>query len=111
MKLIHRNVDGVDVLAFNGRFDAYEVPAFVAWFEEHPQTKHLVVNLEGVGFIDSSGLSTMVKILKRCRQNGGDLILCNMQQAVFIIFELTRLDKAFRMFDDEQSAVAAVNAE
>lgn len=97
----------VDVLTLSGRFDAYEVPAVKRWFDEHPDAKHVLINLSGVSFIDSSGLATLVKGLKHCRQNGGDLYVSDLQQAVLIIFELTRLDQAFKIFDDEASALAA----
>lgn len=107
MEFLARSVNKIDVLELSGRFDAYEIPAVVQWFDDHPQAAHVVVNLYGVGFIDSSGLSTLVKGLKRCRQNGGDLYLCNLQQAVLIIFELTRLNQAFTIFADEQAALAA----
>lgn len=107
MELNHRVTDGVNVLELSGRFDAYEVPAVVKWFDAHPDMVNVIVNLSGVGFIDSSGLSTLVKGLKRCRQNGGDLHLCDLQQPVLIIFELTRLDKAFSIFADESAARAA----
>lgn len=110
MNVTHRTVDGVEVLALDGRFDAYEVPAISQWFEDHPEARYVVVNLSGVGFIDSSGLSTLVKGLKHCRQNEGDLYLSDLQQAVFIIFELTRLDKAFSIFDDEAEARQAFSA-
>ncbi len=105
MDIKHRTIQGTDILELSGRFDAYEVPAIVKWFENHPNVRNTVINLSGVGFIDSSGLSTLVKGLKRCRQNGGDLYLSNLQQAVLIIFELTRLDKAFTIVDDEQTAL------
>ena len=111
MEMTHRDVNGVDILELSGRFDAYEVPAVANWFNNHPQTSYVIVNLSGVGFIDSSGLATLVKGLKICRQNNGDLYLSNLSQAVFIIFELTRLDKAFKIFDDEAAALEAVHPE
>jgi anti-sigma B factor antagonist len=105
MEITHRKSNNIEILELSGRFDAYEVPAVVKWFDDHTETKYAVINLSGVGFIDSSGLATLVKALKRCRQNDGDLYISNMQQAVRIIFELTRLDKAFQIFDNEEDAV------
>lgn len=107
MEITHRTAQGVDILELGGRFDANEVPSVVRWFDDHPHIRTIIVNLQGVGFIDSSGLSTLVKGLKRCRQNGGELYLCQLQPAVVIIFELTRLDKAFPIFPDEQAALNA----
>lgn len=105
MEFTHRTVNDVDVLELDGRFDAYEVPIFVEWFEAHPDVQKVIINLSGVDFIDSSGLSALVKALKHCRQNNGDLYLCNPQQAVSTIFELTRFDKAFSIYTDEQNAI------
>ena len=65
-----------------------------------------VVNLGGVSFMDSAALATLVLAMKRCRQAGGDLRLCNLQQPVRIIFELTRLDKAFDIYASETEALA-----
>lgn len=107
MKITHRVSNNIDVLELDGRFDAYEVPTVVKWFDDNPSAKHVVINLSGVGFIDSSGLSTLVKGLKRCRQNEGELYLSNLQQAVLIIIELTRLDKAFKIYETETDAIAA----
>lgn len=107
MEITVRSQAGVDIIELQGRFDAYEVPEIIKWFDDHPQASCVIMNLRGVNFIDSLGLSTLVKGLKRCRQNGGDLFLCNLQQAVVVIFELTRLNSAFRVFVDEQAALKA----
>lgn len=102
-----RTVSNVEILELEGRFDAYEIPNVVKWFDEHPNASNVVINLRGVTFIDSSGLATLVKGLKRCRQNGGELYLSNLQQAIVIIMELTRLNTAFKIFADEADAVRA----
>ena len=103
-------IEGVGVLELEGRFDAHEAPEVRRLIEdaadrEHPQ---LLVNLADVNFIDSSGLSTLVQGMKRCRGRDGDLSLCNLEQPVRIIFELTRLDKAFDIYASEGEAIAAL---
>ncbi len=77
------------------------------WLKEQADSGYvrLVVNLSEVNFIDSSALSTLVQGLKHCREKGGDLMLCNLQQPVRVIFELTRLDKAFGIYPSEQAAI------
>lgn len=99
---------GVPVAILSGRFDAFEVPQLIQWYEENinPLQHNVVINMSGVEFIDSSGLSALVKGLKRCREHHGELHISNLQQAVGIIFELTRLDKAFRLFGTESEAIA-----
>ncbi|MBK8020812.1 MAG: STAS domain-containing protein [Chloroflexi bacterium] len=102
----------VQVIALVGRFDAFETAQIVKWFEVNvtDQQKHVVVDLSGVGFLDSAALASLVKGMKRCRERGGDLVLCNMQQAVRIIFELTGLDKAFKIVETKEGAVSAFAA-
>jgi anti-sigma B factor antagonist len=66
-----------------------------------------VVDLEGVSFIDSTGLATLVQGMKRCREEQGDLYLVGLRQPIRIIFELTRLDKAFKIYGNLQEAAQA----
>ncbi|HNM38329.1 MAG TPA: STAS domain-containing protein, partial [Anaerolineales bacterium] len=93
-------------LKLKGRFDAHEVEPVNAWLAEQTNANQvkLIVNLEGVNFIDSTALSTLVRGLKLCREKNGDLHVCSLQQPVRVIFELTRLDKAFDIFATEEEA-------
>ncbi len=102
----------ITVLSLDGRFDAHNAPEVVEWLEKNiePNAAQLVINLAEVKFIDSTALAALVKGIKRCRQLGGDLRLCGLQKPVQIIFELTRLDKAFYIFADEKAALASFEA-
>lgn len=102
--------DGVGVLALGGRFDAHEAQQVRHEIEQvaNQPDAQLLIDLADVNFIDSSGLATLVQGMKRCRTAGGDLRLCNLQQPVRIIFELTRLDKAFDIHADRATAIAAM---
>jgi len=111
MELTHTTQNDIQIITLSGRFDAFEVPIFNTWLSDNKDVKHLVVNMSGVGFIDSSGLATLVKGMKHCRQNKGDLYICDMQQAVKIIFELTRLDKAFNIYTTQDEAIEAVSTD
>ena len=48
-----------------------------------------------------------MQALKRCQQLQGDLFLCGLRRPVYVIFELTRLDRAFNIFVDEEHAIRA----
>lgn len=109
MDLNSRMVGPVCVVELRGRFDAHMAPALKAW-HERTRASSVVVNMAGVTFVDSTALAALVGAMKRCRQDGGDLRLCALQQPVRIIFELTRMNRAFEVFDDEATAIAAFAA-
>ncbi|MGB8013598.1 MAG: anti-sigma factor antagonist [Terriglobales bacterium] len=69
--------------------------------------RSLVLHLGDVGFIDSSGLGTMVRALTSTRQVRGDLKLCNVPDNVRKILEMTRLTSVFESHESEEKAVAA----
>lgn len=109
MDLTTKSKNNIKVLTLSGRFDALTAPSVQAWLEEATQAKpvQIVVNMEAVSFVDSTALSTLVSGMKRARQAEGDLRLCRLQQPVRMIFELTRLDKAFEIFPGEHEAITA----
>ena len=66
---------------------------------------NIILNLEEVSEIDSTGLGTLVFGLARLRKTGGKLALVNLNRAHLKLFLLTKLAIAFEFFDDEQDAV------
>jgi anti-sigma B factor antagonist len=101
--------DDIAVIQIDGRFDAQSAPPVAEWLEHIAATTlgRVVVDLAEVSFLDSSALAVLVRVVKRCRMRGGDVRLCGMQPSVRLIFELTRLDRAFDMYADEDAAVSS----
>ena len=69
---------------------------------------HLVINLEKVRYIDSTGLGVLIGGLKRVREHGGSVNLVCTNPQIKKIFDITGLVKIFGIFDDEQSAMKAL---
>ncbi len=69
---------------------------------------NFVLNLNDVDFINSSGLGTLVSILKDIRMVKGRMVLCNLAQYVQEIFEITQLSHIFDMYPTEAEAVASL---
>ncbi len=99
----------IAILDLSGRFDKHTAPTVAASLEKVTSRNpaNVVVNLTGIGFVDSTALATLVQGLKRCQRSHGELHLCGLQRQVHMIFELTRLDKAFNIFVDEDHAIQA----
>lgn len=88
-------------LVLNGRFDAFETEKFRTAADQILEggTTHLSVDLSEVVFVDSSGLAELVRTMKHCRENGGELFIVSPSDPVRVILELTRLDAAFTIRD------------
>ncbi len=57
--------------------------------------RRLVVDLSEVGYMDSSGLATLVEAMKNAKNSGSELVLASMGEKVRAIFEIARLDAYF----------------
>src|SRR5919106_5452531 len=68
-------------------------------------TRKLVIDLGQVGFMNSSGLATLVRYYKLARSNCGDISLAALQPPVRQAFHLTRLDRVFDLQPDVARAV------
>ncbi len=71
----------------------------------------LVVNMEKVEFLDSTGLGVLVGGLKRVRAHEGSLRLVCTQERILKIFRITGLTKVFGIHESVDQAIAARKAE
>lgn len=55
----------------------------------------LIVDLGEVGYMDSSGLATLVEAMRTAKRGGTKMVLCAMNDKVRAIFEIARLDQFF----------------
>ena len=69
--------------------------------------RSIVLHMGEVGFIDSSGLGTMVRSLTSIRRAHGDLKLCNVTEQARKVLEMSRLTQVFDTHESEEKAVAA----
>ena len=108
MILTDRNVDGIDIVSLAGRLVMADVPQvrqrLLATVERG--SGKLILDLGEVGFMDSSGLSVLVSVLKAVRLRNGDVVLLHLNPTVRSLIELTRLHRVFTICDDEAAALA-----
>lgn len=70
-------------------------------------TPKVVVNLNEVDYIDSGGLGILVGLLVSARNRGGELTLVSPSQRIKELLRRTRLDNRFRVYENNEEAVAA----
>ncbi len=64
----------------------------------------LIIDLDDVGYMDSSGVATLVEALGIARKHNAQLVLCGLREKVRSIFEIARLETVFTIVDDVNSA-------
>ena len=99
--------DGVAVFQVTGEINISTSPELKKIFEKNT-AKKIVVDFEKVTYVDSSGLATLVEMLKKTKTQGGQLGLAALSDKVRSLFEITKLDKLFPISLNQQEAIAKV---
>ena len=60
--------------------------------------KYLLVDLQEITFMDSSGLGALVSALKSIRNSNGEMVICSANDQVQMLFELTSMTKIFKIY-------------
>ncbi len=109
LKLGHYAKDGIEVVDVEGEIDIYTAPRLRELLTDLVSTNNcqLIVNLEKVEFLDSTGLGVLAAGLKRVRTHDGSLDLVCTRERILKIFRITGLTKVFPIHDTVEDAVAA----
>ena len=107
LKIETNNIENIKVIKIEGDVDLYSSPQIRKTIIDLIDKKEsaLLINLDGVSYMDSSGVATLVEGLQRMREYNGRLMICNIHGAVRDVFELSRLDKVFQIFETETDAL------
>jgi anti-sigma B factor antagonist len=109
LKLGHYNKDGIEVIDVGGEIDIYTAPRLRELLIDlvSKDNYQLIVNLERVEFLDSTGLAVLVGGLKRVRAHDGSLDPVCTQERILKIFRITGLTKVFGIQATVDQAIAA----
>lgn len=98
---------GATILVLRGEIDVYTAPRLRQTIVDLVDggTSRLVVDMERVDFLDSTGLGVLVEGLKRVKSRGGSLSIVATQDKILKIFDITGLNKAFPIHASVDDAV------
>ncbi len=110
LKIEVEEQDGSAVIRLQGEVDVYTAPKLKSTLVDLVDKGNfkIVVNLEKVDFMDSSGLGVLVGGLKRVRSHEGAIGLVWTQENNLKIFRITGLVKVFPIFEEEGAAVEGI---
>jgi anti-sigma B factor antagonist len=110
LKMTYREVDGVAVVALDGRIVLGEesnalrekVKSLIA-----EGKKKIVLNMDNITFIDSAGLGTLVAAHHSAKSQGASLRLCHLGSKFQEVLQITKLLTVFEVYDTEAAAVSS----
>lgn len=109
MEYIIRNVDNSKVVVIDliGELDTMGVQGFKYFIFnliEQGQV-NILLNFAQVSYINSAGLGAIAMVLKKVRDNQGELKIINVSSAIMEIFVMIRFTKVIPIFDSEKGAL------
>src|SRR5215813_13012952 len=69
--------------------------------------RKILLNFGNVEYLSSAALGKLITLNKKLQTAGGKLILCNIDPQIHEVFEITKLDKFFKIMKEEQAALQA----
>ena len=98
-----------NVLPLEGDIDLHVSPAVTellnAMIKKKPE--RIVIDLSHATYIDSAGVAALILAMQDVEAYGGEFFLSGLQETIRSIFEISRLDRTFRIFPSVDAALAA----
>ncbi len=100
----------IAILAIDGEIDIYTSSdlkdALIQQIDSG--AKHIIMDLENVTYIDSSGIGVFISTLATLKKLGGKICIIKITASVKKVFELTKLTNFFKIYKDEEEAIAGL---
>ena len=71
---------------------------------ERPNAK-VLINMEGIYFLDSSGFAAFLSVYKTASKNNGQIIFCNLSDSALDLFKVLQLHTVFKIIADHDEAI------
>ncbi len=109
MEIAKRDVNNVVVFDVIGEIDLYNAPDIKELIKNsiESQKYNILINLDKVSYIDSSGIGALISSLSNLKKYQGSLKIINVHGSVRKVFELTKLTNFFEIYDNEEQALAS----
>lgn len=80
-----------------GRLDTTTAPQFEQELKKHLSLSNLQVDFKNLEYISSAGLRVLLAVYKQVTKQGGSMKLCNLNDQVMEVFEITGFKKIFKL--------------
>ncbi len=99
--------NGITVASLTGRMDAMTTVEFDRWFSERLSSgeTRLVLDLQGLEYISSAGLRSLLAAAKQIKAQNGSLVLCQLVGTVEEVFRISGFLAIFKTFGSVDEAL------
>jgi len=107
LEMSNKNVGDITVIQLEGKMNtatSSDADAHLSQLIAGGSNK-LILNMEGVDYISSSGLRVILASGKKISASGGGLAFCNLNPSVGEVFRISGFNSIFRVFGSEQEAL------
>ena len=113
LSIVVRQAGHVAVLLPAGFINAHTVLGFEEALEKLVRDGHytILLNCKDLTYISSAGLGAIMGLIETVREHDGDILLSNLQDNVYAIFDTLGFTQLYRVFLDEDQALAATTLE
>ena len=103
-----RSAGGVTIVDLEGQIDLGSSPTLrKALLSSLKDTKLMAINLSGVSYIDTSGIASLLEVLKEARDSKKRLVLFGVGGGILQVLQLTRLTRVFEILETEEQVLQA----
>ncbi len=108
--MIVNNSDGIRIISFEREhLDALNSEKTKKLLLENiKDSDRIILNLEKIAFIDSSGLGVILTVFRNVKEKSGNMVICSVKESVKVLFKLVRLSHMIKIFDTEEEALSKV---
>lgn len=79
------------------------------FLEESASKPKLILNLDGLTHINSTGLNHFIRYFTKTRNKGGEMVIINIKPSIMKLLEITKLNSVFTMADNQENAEKILN--
>jgi anti-sigma B factor antagonist len=108
-----RDADGVAVMQPEGFINAHTVRQFEGALESLVGEGRYTILLDckALSYISSAGLGAIMGLIETVRDHDGDILLCNLQENVYAIFDTLGFTQLYKVFSSEAEALQSVHGQ
>ncbi len=103
-------IEGAPAVRLSGRLDYDTCPGLRRVLLKYIDREgiRLIADLQGLEYMDTTGLATLLEALSRLRKHGGRLVLFGVTEQVHDLLTMNQVDRLFTVVDDEEAAAESV---